>query len=223
MIPNGERWPDLEAEKLSALLEGITSKRLAVIFIVWIAFILSQQKRKQSQTRNCENKNFCNVIMLSEDTKILEFNQYQISDKAPFIIYVDLECMIEKIDGCKNNPENSSTKKGGKHIPSGFSMFTILPFKYIENKHDVYKGKGCMKKFCEYLREHTMNIINFKRKKWVINKRAAGIIYKNTKICYKKLCKEKFENKCVKDKTYHKFRDHIAIIQGNIELMSNVI
>ena len=34
MIPNGERWPDLEAEKLSALLEGITSKRLAVIFIV---------------------------------------------------------------------------------------------------------------------------------------------------------------------------------------------
>ena len=38
--------------------------------------------------------------MLSEDTKILEFNQHQISDKAPFIIYVDLECMIEKIDGC---------------------------------------------------------------------------------------------------------------------------
>ena len=100
MIPNGERWLYLEAEKLSALLEGITSKRLAVIFIVWIAFILSQQKRKQSQTRNCENKNFCNVIMLSEDTKILEFNQHQISDKAPFIIYVDLECMIEKIDGC---------------------------------------------------------------------------------------------------------------------------
>ena len=34
MIPDGERWPYLEAEKLSALLEGITSKRLAVIFIV---------------------------------------------------------------------------------------------------------------------------------------------------------------------------------------------
>ena len=41
--------------------------------------------------------------MLSEDTKILKFNQYQKSDKAPFIIYADLECIIEKIDGCKNN------------------------------------------------------------------------------------------------------------------------
>ena len=65
-----------------------------------------------------------------------------------------------------------------------------------------------MKTLCEYLREHTMNIINFKRKKMSFNKRAAGIIYKNTKICYKKFCKEKFENKYVKDKTYHKFRDH---------------
>ena len=44
--------------------------------------------------------------MLSEDTKLLEFNQYQKSDKAPFIIYVDLECSIENIDGFKNNPEN---------------------------------------------------------------------------------------------------------------------
>ena len=44
--------------------------------------------------------------MPSEDTKILELNQYRKSDKAPFVIYADLECMIEKIDGCKNNPEN---------------------------------------------------------------------------------------------------------------------
>ena len=49
--------------------------------------------------------------MSSEDTKILEFNQYQKSDKAPFIIYADLECIIEKIDECKNNSENSSTTK----------------------------------------------------------------------------------------------------------------
>ena len=49
--------------------------------------------------------------MPSEDTKILEFNQYQKSDKAPFIIYADLECLIEKIDGCKNNPENSYSTK----------------------------------------------------------------------------------------------------------------
>ena len=63
--------------------------------------------------------------MASKDTKMLEFNQYQKSDKAPFIIYADLECLIEKIDGCKNNPEYSSTTKGSEHFPSGPSVSTI--------------------------------------------------------------------------------------------------
>ena len=113
----------------------------------------------------CENDHFCNVIMPSEDTKILEFNQYQKSDKAPFLFYEDLECIIEKTDGCKNDPEHLSTTKVSKHIPSGFLMSTISSFRSIENKHDLYSGQECMKKFCESLREHAVKIINFKRKK----------------------------------------------------------
>ena len=89
--------------------------------------------------------------------------EYQKSDKAPFIIYADLECKIAKIDGCKYNPENSSTTKVSEHIPSGFSISTISLLKSMENK-DVYRCKDCMKKFCESLREHAMKIINFEKK-----------------------------------------------------------
>ena len=94
-------------------------------------------------------------------SKILMFNQYQKFDKEPFIIYAVLECLIERIDGCKINPK-LSTKKVREHMPSGFFMSTILSFKNIENKHDEYRGKDCMKKFCESFREHTMEITNFK-------------------------------------------------------------
>ena len=67
--------------------------------------------------------------------------------------------------------------KISKNIPSGFSISSILSFKSIENKHDVYRGKDCMKKFCKSLREHTMKIINFKENKnEVIKKRGVGII-----------------------------------------------
>ena len=55
-------------------------------------------------------------------------------------------------------------------------MSTIWKFKNRENKHDVCRGKGCIKKFCESLREHAMKEINFKKKNEVINERAAGII-----------------------------------------------
>ena len=62
-------------------------------------------------------------------------------DKVSFIVYENLECIIENIDGYKNNPENSPTTKVIKNATSGFSMSTILSFKSIENKNDVYRGK----------------------------------------------------------------------------------
>ena len=34
--------------------------------------------------------------MPPEDTKILEFNQHQKSGKTPFVIYTDLQSLIEK-------------------------------------------------------------------------------------------------------------------------------
>ena len=45
----------------------------------------------------------------------------------------------------------------------------------IQNKHDVYSGKECMKVFCESLQEHAIKTINL-RKNEVINKGETGII-----------------------------------------------
>ena len=68
----------------------------------------------------------------------------------------DLEFLIEIFAAYKNNPENLTTIKVGEDIPSCFSMSTLLSFKIKENKHDVYRGKDCMKNFCESLREHAL-------------------------------------------------------------------
>ena len=35
----------------------------------------------------------------------------------------------KKIDGCENNPEKSCATKVNKHIPSGFSISTMLFFR----------------------------------------------------------------------------------------------
>ena len=51
-----------------------------------------------------------------------------------------------------------------EHIPSGFSMSTISSCRSMQNKHEVYSGKDCMKIFCEFLREHVMKTILKKEK-----------------------------------------------------------
>ena len=124
-----KKWHYLAVKKLSALLRGITAKHHGNFYCLYCFHSFATENKLQSHERVCENKDFCNIIMPSDNTKVLEFNQYQKSDKTPFIIYADLECTIEKIDGCKNNPENSSTTKGSQHIPSSFSMSTISSFR----------------------------------------------------------------------------------------------
>ena len=78
-----------------------------------------------------------------------------------------------------------------------------------------------MKKFCESLREHTMDIINFKKKKNNLLKEQQES-YKNATIC--SICKEKFENKYVKDK-YCKVRYHCNYVReyrGAVHNMCNL-
>ena len=55
---------------------------------------------------------------------------------------------MKKIDGCANIPENYLTTKIGEDIRCGYWMSTIWGFDHMENKHSLYHGKDCMKKFC---------------------------------------------------------------------------
>ena len=75
--------------------------------------------------RVCKNEDFSSIIISSDETETLELNQHQKSDKAPFIVYADLECITEKIDRCKNNPKTSSTTKVSKHIPSSLQYLCL--------------------------------------------------------------------------------------------------
>ena len=67
---------------------------------------------------------------------------------------------------CKKNAKNSSATKAIKHILSGFSMSTISSFRGTENKHNLYRGRDRMKKFCDSLRDHEWRYLILKRKKW---------------------------------------------------------
>ena len=108
-VTSGGRWHYLAVTKLSALLREITSRNNGKFYCLNCLHSFRTKNKLESHEKVCKNKSFCNVIMPSE----------------------------EKIDGCKNNPENSSTAIVTEHIPSGFSMSIISSFKGIENEHDI--------------------------------------------------------------------------------------
>ena len=71
MVPNGEKWYYLTVKKLSGLLRRITSKHHGDFYCLNCLHSIVPEKKLESRKKGCENKDFCNVIMPFEDTKIL--------------------------------------------------------------------------------------------------------------------------------------------------------
>ena len=63
-----------------------------------------------------------------------------------------------------------------------------------------------MKKFCESLREHAKNIIDFEKKKMLPLTKEELKSHQDAKICY--ICGKGILQKLAKSKSYRKFRDN---------------
>ena len=165
MISIGENWHYLVVKNLPGLLKGITSNNREYFYCLNYFHSYRTKNKLEEHKKICQNHDYCNVEMPNEDNKIIKYNQGEKSIKLPFIIYGDLECLLEKMSTCYNNPEESSITEINKHTPSGYSLFTHCSFDKTKNKLDYYRGKDCMKKFCKDLREHATKIINYEKKK----------------------------------------------------------
>ena len=102
--------------------------------------------------------------MPTKDNKTLKYYHGEKSLKAPFTIYADLECLLIKEQSCQNNPNESYNERKAKHVPSGYSLSLICSFDSKENKHNFYRGRDCIEKFCKNLKELGTEIINYEEK-----------------------------------------------------------
>ena len=165
MITDGEKWHYLTVKSLSALFRGIKGNNNGDFYCLNCFQSYTTENKLKKHKKVCEDHDYWYVEMPEKDNKILKNNHGQKSMKVPFIIYADVESLLEKMDTCHNNPEKSSTTKRNKHTPSGYSLFTHCSFDTTKNKFDYYRGKNCMKKFCLDLREHATKISNYEKKK----------------------------------------------------------
>ena len=66
--------------------------------------------------------------MPDEDKNILESKPGKKSLKHAFVICVDLECSLLKMNTCDNNPKKSYTIAKALHKPLGYSLDTCCSF-----------------------------------------------------------------------------------------------
>ena len=151
-------------KKLSVLFRGITSNHVRDFYCLNCFHSRRTQNKLKRHEKVCNDDDYCYAEMPDEDNKILKYNHGESSLKALGIIYADLECLLEKMHLCQNNPEKSSTEKTTMHTPSDYSLFPNCSFDSGKNKLDCYRGKNCMEKFCKNLKEYVTKIINYEKR-----------------------------------------------------------
>ena len=79
-------------KSLSELLRGIRSKHHGDFYYLNCVHCFATEKKLESHKKLGKNKDFRNVIIPSEDTKILEFNQYQKSlfIKKHYLVFMQI-------------------------------------------------------------------------------------------------------------------------------------
>ena len=192
--------------------KGITSTYEKDFYCLHCFHSYRTKFKLESHKKICENHDYCHVEMPTKNNNIIKYNHGEKSMKVPFIIYADLERLLEKMSTCINNPNESSTTKINKHTPSGYLIFTSCPFDESKNILNYYRGKYCMKKFCKDLRIHATKIINYEKKKIIPLPTEEKINYNDQKVCY--ICKKEFdtigtaESSSLECKKNYKVRDH---------------
>ena len=72
--------------------------------------------------------------MPKEGKRILKYNHGEKSMKAQFIIYAEMEPLLEKKSTCYNNPEQSSTtkiKKSHQQLKYNIQLLVILDLRIV--------------------------------------------------------------------------------------------
>ena len=127
---------------MPALFRGITSKHEGDFYCLNCFLSYTTKNKLKKYKKVCESHDYCYVEMPKKDNKILKYSKREKSVKVPFIIYADLvECLLEKLNTCHNNPEKSSTTKINKLTPYGYSFFTHCLFDTTKNEFIIIEAK----------------------------------------------------------------------------------
>ena len=156
------KWHFTSIKSLSRLLTSKNSKHgHKQYFCTNCLQGFTQELSRNQHYSYCIDSKMVRVEMPRKGLTV-EFYDGQNQFRAPFMMYVDFEAILELIQervpgACAppsgGDPEESYTKKVNQNIPSGWCVYSKFAYGDIDDPLKLYKGKDCVEKFCNHIKQ----------------------------------------------------------------------
>jgi len=105
-----------------------------------------------AHSADCEKLNDCAIVLPSEDDKWLTFDNFSRKERIPFVVYADLECVLEKKDGSERRRTANTTITQHYKVHS-VGYYTRCFFDDAASAYRSYRGERCIAWFVHELHE----------------------------------------------------------------------
>uniref|UniRef100_A0A8D8LVQ8 C2H2-type domain-containing protein n=1 Tax=Cacopsylla melanoneura TaxID=428564 RepID=A0A8D8LVQ8_9HEMI len=125
-------------KSLNTFLYRFVSKSMSKKYICKLCFSNFQSNENLTvHRRDCMRNPPVKVEMPGPDNNILKFENFQHLQKVDFVIYLDMECLLETHDTVEPNQSNSFTIPYQSHKPYSFAYY-ISWVRYLKKKQSKY-------------------------------------------------------------------------------------
>lgn len=95
----------------------------------------------------CERVNKCKMVLLKQGANILKFENHEHKVMVPFVVYADIECLLEPIAETNDKNMIPSRVADQKHVPHSVAFYLKCNFDDSLSRIKVYRGEDCIEYF----------------------------------------------------------------------------
>ncbi|EZA52906.1 hypothetical protein X777_07706 [Ooceraea biroi] len=104
------------------------------------------KEKLEAHTVDCQQLNDCAIVLPNEEDKWLSFSNYNRKERMPFVVYADLECVLQKT-------EEDDPKLYQRHQVSSIAYYVRCSYDKALSGYRSRRDKECVSWFVEQLKE----------------------------------------------------------------------
>ncbi|XP_071579074.1 uncharacterized protein [Temnothorax nylanderi] len=141
-------------KNLSRLVNSqLTAKRCAKHVCDRCLHYFYTREKLAAHSVDCGRMNDCAIVLPNEDDKWLSFDNHDRKERLPFVVYADLECLLEQRE--RENAEGSARTKRyayQRHVPFSLGYYLCCTYDDTVSTYRYRRGDDCVSWFVNELR-----------------------------------------------------------------------